>query len=363
VRLAAVVLVIAAAIGVVSAGNPHRTPLWSGSRYSVEERDRAVFRGLDFMYRLALDPKPFRDWGFDLLSAFYNIAVTSGNPELRRRAWNMGHERALEFRRVYPDLAPNLDSGDLMPLICGNDAARRLGVPDPHLTAQLRAAAAHFTPQDWLGFDPAKEPPPADLPKACPKCGRQNARGVTICSRCGSKLTYCSRYDLFQDALIDTYSGDLAGIPMGAHYSEVLHWLSNMRPWPPRVTGHLDEYYSGIYTITHLIYTYNDYSQNRVSAGCFPQELSQLRDNLHHAATDGDPETMGEYLDSLRAFGLNFSEPEIRAGFEYLLSSQNSDGSWGDLKDPNPYGRYHPTWTAVDGLRDYRWTRTLPCPK
>jgi hypothetical protein len=71
---------------------------------------------------------------------------------------------------------------------------------------------------------------------------------------------------------------------------------------------------------------------------------------------------MGEYLDSLRAFGLTSQDPLIRTGFEYLLSSQNPDGSWGDPQNRNVYGRYHPTWTAIDGLRDYRWTKVLPCP-
>jgi hypothetical protein len=31
-------------------------------------------------------------------------------------------------------------------------------------------------------------------------------------------------------------------------------------------------------------------------------------------------------------------------------------------KDPDPYARYHPAWTAIDGLRDYRWPQVLPCP-
>ncbi len=73
---------------------------------------------------------------------------------------------------------------------------------------------------------------------------------------------------------------------------------------------------------------------------------------------------MGEFLDSLRAFGLEDTHPLIRTGVEFLLSSQNADGSWGDPGAKDVYHRYHPTWTAIDGLRQYRWRgRRLSFPK
>jgi hypothetical protein len=321
-----------------------------------------VRRGLEFMYGLAQEPASFRDWGHDLMAAFYNIAVTSADPQLRRNAMRMGHERAQEWRRIHPVVPAPADTGQLMDLIWGNDTAERLGVPNPGMTKELKQAAARFTVIDYLGFDPAVEPPPSDLPKPCAKCDRQNTRGATMCARCGSKLEFYNRYDLFQDALIDTFSCDQAGVPVGAHYRDALQWLPAMRPWPVRKSKNNSDYYGGIYAITHVIYTYNGYSQFRVSRTCFPEEFEHLKANLQEAVSDKDAETMGEYLDSLRSFGLGFEENLIRVGFEYLLSTQNSDGSWGDVRDPDPYGRYHPTWTAVDGLRDYRWPTVLPCP-
>jgi hypothetical protein len=163
-----------------------------------------------------------------------------------------------------------------------------------------------------------------------------------------------SRYDLYQDALIDSYTGDSTGIPLGAHYQDVLRWLPAMRPWPAAD-------YAATYTITHLVYTLNSYSQFRVPPDCFPAEFAYLKATLPTAIAERDPETMGEFLDSLRAFGLGYNDSLIRAGFDYLLGAQNADGSWGDPGDPSSYGRYHPTWTAIDGLRDYRWSRTIPC--
>jgi hypothetical protein len=55
------------------------------------------------------------------------------------------------------------------------------------------------------------------------------------------------------------------------------------------------------------------------------------------------------------AFGVDENHAQIREGRHYLLSQQNPDGSWGDTDAEDIYSRYHPTWTAIDGLRDYRW--------
>ena len=43
----------------------------------------------------------------------------------------------------------------------------------------------------------------------------------------------------------------------------------------------------------------------------------------------------------------------MRAAVEYLLKHQNSDGSWGNADEQDVYTRYHATWTAIDGLREY----------
>ena len=99
----------------------------------------------------------------------------------------------------------------------------------------------------------------------------------------------------------------------------------------------------------------------RLSPACLPQESAFLKANLGKCIALRDPETTGECLDSLRAFGLETSDPALRAGVEYLLGSQNPDGSWGDMRARDVYDRYHPTWTAIDGLREYRWRGTL-CP-
>jgi hypothetical protein len=360
-----VAAILLTAAGAILVGRSHPapgTPLWLGARYTQEYRDQAIRRGLTFMYRaIANDPADFKEYGHDLLAAFYNIAVTSGDPELRRMSWSMGHERALQYRRIHPTIPKDANVDDLCNLVFGDDAAGRLGVPDARMHTKLREAATEFSVVDFMLFDPVKEPPPTDLPKQC-KCGKNNPRGATVCQRCGAKLEMENRYSLYQDALIVSYTGDRTGITLGSHYADVLKWLPTLRPYPPRLPHNDDDYYGGVYTATHVVYTYNDYSQFRLSPDCFPEEFAHLKANLRQAVKEKDPETMGEYLDSLRSFGLGYDDELVRAGFDFLLSIQNSDGSWGDVKDPNPYGRYHPTWTVIDGLRDYRWSRVLPCP-
>jgi squalene cyclase len=86
-----------------------------------------------------------------------------------------------------------------------------------------------------------------------------------------------------------------------------------------------------------------------------PEEYAFLKKNLKQAIVMEDPETMGEFLDTLKSFGLPDDHSLIRKGVNYLLSQQNPDGSWGDIEAEDIYRRYHPTWTAVDGLRDYAW--------
>ena len=128
---------------------------------------------------------------------------------------------------------------------------------------------------------------------------------------------------------------------------------------PEREAGASPTYNGVLYAVTHVVYTQNAYSLYRLSPRLLPDEFAYLKANLKKAVALNDPETMGELMDCLKSFGLRDSDPLIRTGTEFLLSSQNPDGSWGDMKTNDMYLRYHPTWTAVDGLRDYKWKRRV----
>jgi hypothetical protein len=128
-----------------------------------------------------------------------------------------------------------------------------------------------------------------------------------------------------------------------------------MRPYPVGIPDNVDPLREAIYAVTHIVYTLNDYSTYRLSPRRLPHEFAFLKANVAAACERGDPEVLGELLDSLKAFGLRSSDPLIMRGTAYLLATQNEDGSWGDAHEENIRTRCHTTWTVIDGLRTHAW--------
>jgi hypothetical protein len=318
------------------------------------ERTRAVLRGMEFIYRVARDPQHFAAYGSDLLNCFHFVSHTSADPTLRRTARRMGEERARRWRRDHPHLPEDADADDILDFVHGTYAADRLGSPAPELKEQVRRAAARFTAHDFLSFDPRTEPPPEDVPDAC-ECGLWNRRGRKRCAGCGRRLEMLTRYAVWYYALMRTYTGERYGVTLGARYRDVLRWIRAMRPYPENKGDDDFDFYDAVYAVTHVVYTLNDYSVYRLSPRWLPREFAFLKSCMREALKSEDAEMTGELLDSLRAFGLADTHALVRRGVDYLLSCQNEDGSWGDAGDTRVYARYHTTWTAVDGLRDYAW--------
>jgi hypothetical protein len=318
------------------------------------QRSRALRRGLEFIYRIACDPEYFGEYGSDLLSCFYFISSTSEDSELRRLARKMGRERARQWRQDNDVLPRKVDVDVICDFAHGGYAADRFGFTNEALKDELRRHATRFPPADYLWFDPSIEPPPGDIPEEC-DCGASNPRGRKACRKCRRPLTMISRYWVYMDALTRSYTGERYGVRLGAPYASVLKWLPSVRPFERQGNGDDPEFYEKIYAITHVVYTLNDYSLYRLSPRWLPEEYEYLKRGLAQAIATDDPETLGEIMDSLRSFGLTSRHPLMREGTEYLLAQQNADGSWGDLETENIYQRYHPTWTAMDGLREYRW--------
>ena len=322
--------------------------------FKLTERERAIRSGLEFLYEMACDDECFALYGHDLLNCFYFIYATSSDPSLRRAARRMGRERAHLWQREHSTLPRTADAGIVSEYVHATYAAERLGFPDHALKAQLRAAAKRLTALDYFWFDPVNESPPGNVTEPC-RCGTFNERGRKTCRDCRRRLVVINRYRLWYDALIAAYNCERVGVSVGASYREVLKWLPAMRPFRGREGGDNPDFYDCLYAVTHVVYTLNDYSLYRLSPRWLPQEYAFLKTNLGEAIATEDPDMMGEFLDSLKAFGLKDTHPLIRTGMDFLLSRQNPDGSWGDMDEADIYHRYHPTWTAIDGLREYAW--------
>jgi hypothetical protein len=349
-------LCLFAALAPGAAGQTSRG-LRPGSRFTTAERARAVRRGLDFIYRTARDPSNFETYGSDYLWCFYTVGVSVRDPAVRTAARRMGVERAREWRREHPSLPEDADANTISDYAFGSDAADSLGLRDPALKRQIRRAAARFDARDFLLFDPRTEAPPADVPADCEFDKTWHPRGATSCRRCGRALRMRTRQDVWYDALITAYVGERYGVKLGASYGEVLGHLPSLRPHRGVESP---EFYDTVYAVTHVVYTLNDYGQRRVPARLLHEEFAYLRSNLRAAVAQGDADMLGEFMDSLRAFGLDDGDAEIREGTEYLLTHQNPDGSWGDSNARDIYLRYHPTWNAVAALSNYAWRGDAP---
>jgi hypothetical protein len=329
-------------------------PLWPGSRQTEAMRARAVHRGLNFIYRTALDEKNFSEYGSDYLWCFYTLSAALSDRSARAMARRMGLERARRWRRTHRALPFNADAGTISDYAFGSDAADSLGLRDDKLKEELRRAAARFDARAFLLFDPKTEPPPGDVPDKCDFCQTYNGRGARVCVKCKRPLRMRTRQDVWYDALITSYSGEHYGVPLGAGYADVLRWLPTLRPYRSD-DRKSDEFYDTVYAITHVVYTLNDYSLYKLDPRLLTQEFSFLRENMTVAISQRDADMLGEFMDTLRAFGLGTDDPLMRRGMEYLLAHQNRDGSWGNMRERDIYLRYHPTWNAVAALSEYAW--------
>lgn len=322
------------------------------------ERARASRRGLKFIYEVACEPEHFAQFGSDLVSCFYFVAETSLDPVLSRTARRMGRERARQWRRERPALPAGADVETILDFIHGSHSADCLGLPDTQLKEQIRREVARFDARDYLSFDPRVEPPPADVPDACAGCDYWNERGRKRCRKCRRQLKYFTRYAVWCDALMRTYAGEVYGVTAGGRYADVLRWQPSMHPYRGREDDRNADFYDAVYAVTHIVYTLNDYDLYQLSPRWLPAEFDFMKASVRDAIALDDAEMLGEILDALKAFKLTDDHPLIREGMDYLLACQNADGSWGDPEHEWIYARYHPTWTAIDGLRAHTWRGT-----
>ncbi|MFL6284067.1 MAG: hypothetical protein ACJ74Q_13075 [Pyrinomonadaceae bacterium] len=317
-----------------------------------EECARAVRRGFEFLLRFARVPQHFEAWGSDFLNFFYVVADTAADAALRRRGRAEGVKLARRWRRRYHSIPEEPEAEDIYELIYGGLYAYRECARERGLKARLRLAVRRFPAADFLWFDPNSEPPPGDVPKEC-RCGYWNERGRKTCVSCRRRLSMMSPYLVWYVALIRAYVADSYGVSLGATYADVLRWLPTLRPYPSAFAE--ASFYDAAYAVTHIVYTLNDYDKYRLRPSWLPREFAFLKQNLASLIEADDPETVGEFMECLKSFGLSGRGPLIRAGTDFLLASQNADGSWGKIDNEDIYRNYHVTLAATGGLMEVRW--------
>lgn len=320
--------------------------------YRTEECARAARRGFEFLLRFARKPENFEAWGSDFLNYFYVVADTAANTDMRRLGRAEGAKLARRWCRRHPSIPEDTDAEGVYELIYGGLYADRVCGRARRPKARLRLAARRFSAADFLWFDPKTEAPPRDVPDGC-RCGFWNERGRKTCVRCRRGLKMMTRYLVWYVALIRTYVADSYGVSLGASYADVLRWLPTLRPYPEAFGE--PGFYDAAYAVTHIVYTLNDYQKYRLRPSWLPQEFAFLKKHLARLIEERDPETVGEFLECLKCFGLSTRGPLVRAGTDFLLASQNADGSWGRTDNEEIYLNYHTTLAATGGLMDVRW--------
>ena len=328
--------------------------------FKTEEREQAIRRGMDFIYGIARKPRHFAKCSDDLLYFFYHVALTAGDRRLRKTARDMGKESFGRWRNNYHTLPRNAGPDTIIDYFHADSTAEQFGRRNRTLKGQIRQAIKSYTAVDFLWFDPLNEAPPEDVPELCDNCDAWNERGRKRCGSCRRRLTMMTRYQVWYYSLIRAYCAETYGIVLGAGYADVFKWLPALRPYRGKEGKDNPDFADSIYAISHIVYTLNDYGVYRVSPRWLPEEYEFLKANVKEAIALDDPDMTGEMLDSLMAFGLSETNSVIRQGMNYLLSRQNEDGSWGDMETDDLYCRYHPTWSAIDGLREYAWRGKAP---
>lgn len=325
-----------------------------GSSRFERARTRAIDRGMHFLERRAAVDGSSDRLGSGLLYCTSFMAATAADAALRQRARRLAVAAFRSWQKAN-GAQPLDDASTLAAHIQSYDAASRVGLRFADMRVHLRRRAREHAPEDFLWFDPAVEPPPNDVPELC-SCHAQNLRAVRRCFICGKKLERMSAARVWYLCFTLAYCGDRLGVTLGRRYVDAMQWLPQMRRYrgPSRdVTA----FYDSVYAATHVVYTLNDYGRYLLDPAWLPHEYYFLASHLEHALATNDPDVVGEFLDSLRAFGHTAEDQAIRYAMNYLIETQNRDGSWGAREGTITYRRFHATWAAIDGLRDFRWKR------
>ena len=225
-----------------------------------------------------------------------------------------------------------------------------LGVRDRNFERRAASQMHQTGTTELLGFDPAAEAPPTNVPQPC-RYGHRIGRGHRICGRCRRKLRMENRYWLWHYGLVAAHTYASFGLRRRM-FSDVVRWIDIMRPYPPASDYGSDDHFESLYAVAHLVFALADYGRLRVLPRGLEPEIAHLVDSLEPAVSRNHWNSVGEIVSALRWLGEG-RRREVRDACDELLVGQRGDGCWidGQIDDPT---RWHATWAVVDALRAYR---------
>jgi len=323
-------------------------------QYRAQDCARAVRRGMQYLERVGSSSDNFSEFGADAIWSFVDLSRTA-DPEVSKRARVIGQRLAHRWHKENPRVPERAGARAIGRLLFGSFASDRIGVASPRLKEEIERAAKRFGPLDVLKFDPAREPVPDDMSDRCENCGTQNARGVLTCVKCTAPVKLTNPYDTLGIAMIELYVWERYGLSFGTTLADLVQHLPKMRPYRGYENGRNAAFDAISLAVTHVVYVFNDYYAYRLKPEWLPAEYEFLRANLKANLATTNADLMGEYLDSLKSFGVTDDDPLLRTGIDFLLRQQNEDGSWGSIDRSGDYTLFHATSTAVNGLSHFAY--------
>lgn len=293
----------------------------AGSERSIlvsTEIQEALWLGMDYMVRSASNPENFTEYASDYLFFFADVYQID-DPWIQHQAKTHG----LRLGDVYlKTMFPPKSADDLIDCASALYALEILGMDIEAPLAILQMQTHRYSQKNFLGFDPIRGEAP-DL-------------------------------DLLIDLLIGFHFTERVAIelPDRASFYDSLLYVASVEYDSDQPLGS-DRYIDQNNLITHLVYTLSGYASWSVPLQFLPREYEYIRSIMPETLMWADPETLSEFVDSLKLLGFNHSDEHIAHGINLLLSLQKPDGRWEPEEVEDEYDRYHATWCAMDALRDY----------
>ena len=305
---------------------------------TAEAREQAVVRGLAWMADYLEDPARLEVLGMDATSIFLEVGETAKSPLLRGIAMPLARREAARMAQVFLREGGLDVHDDLMGAISLLADAELLQVPKQPLLGRVREKLATLATADDLYM--------IDL----------------------GHLDQASEDDLFW-LLLDSYTMERADVAIPGQFqstfmlADMLRFLATKQLVPLRAdkTANHERFTDHAYLATHIGYVLQDYGRLELTPAQFGPAYDYIRAQFAPTLALPDLELVAEYVNLFRSMGFSDDDRMVCEGTRFLLAHQRPDGTFSDwAKAKEAYGGVHPTWVAVNALRDRGFQHDTP---